>query len=114
MISLVVHLDVVPERREEFLEAITANAASTFGDEPGCLRFDVCRSQSDPDHFVLYEIYRDEAALAAHREAPHFARWREAVARTVVPGSQVNTVTELVVAHRETDKTTETGTVEAP
>jgi len=104
MISLVVRLDVIPERREEFLAAITANATSTFADEPGCLRFDVCRSQADPNHFVFYEIYRDEAALAAHREAPHFATWREAVARTVVPGSQVNTLTELVLAHRETDK----------
>ena len=103
MISLVVRLDVVPERREEFLAAITSNAASTFADEPGCLRFDVCRSQSDPDHFVLYEIYRDAAALEAHRRAPHFARWREAVARTVVPGSQVNTVTDLLLTHRETD-----------
>ena len=55
-------------------------------------------------HFVLYEIYRDEAALEAHRAAPHFAQWREAVARTVVPGSQVNTITELVIAHREGDK----------
>ena len=104
MISLVVRLDVVPDRREEFLAAITAQR-----------RLDVRRrarlppvrrlpgSQSDPHHFVLYEIYRDEAALEAHRAAPHFARWREAVARTVVPGSQVNTITELVIAHRETD-----------
>ncbi|WP_404384026.1 antibiotic biosynthesis monooxygenase [Knoellia locipacati] len=104
MISLVVRLDVLPDRLVEFTEAITRNAAATFGDEPGCLRFDVCRSQSDPHHFVFYEIYRDEAALDAHRAAAHFAQWREAVARTVVPGSQVNTVTELVIAHRETDK----------
>lgn len=108
MISLVVRLDVVPDRSEEFLAAITANAASTFGDEPGCLRFDVCRSQADPHHFVLYETYRDEAALDAHRAAPHFARWREAVARTVVPGSQVNTVADLLVAHGEGDAPTET------
>ncbi|MFC7491683.1 MULTISPECIES: putative quinol monooxygenase [unclassified Knoellia] len=104
MISLIVRLDVVPDRREEFLEAITSNAASTFGDEPGCLRFDVCQDRYDPHHFVFYEIYRDEAALEAHRAAPHFARWREAVARTVVPGSQVNAITDLVIAHRETDK----------
>ena len=104
MISLVVRLDVVPSREEEFLEAITRNAAATFADEPGCLRFDVCRSRADPHHFVLYEIYRDESALEAHRAAPHFAQWREAVARTVVSGSQVNTVTELLLAHRETDK----------
>ena len=107
MISLIVRLDVVPDRREEFLEAITSNAASTFGDEPGCLRFDVCEDRSDPHHFVFYEIYRDEAALEAHRAAPHFARWREAVGRTVVPGSQVNTITELLLAHRESDKAQE-------
>ena len=106
MISLVVRLDVVPARLEEFHEAITRNAAATFTHEPGCLRFDVCRSQADPHHFVFYEVYRDEAALEAHRAAPHFAAWREAVTRTVVPGSQVNTVTELVLAHRETDKPT--------
>ncbi len=104
MLSLVVRLDVIPERVEEFLDAITSNAASTFRDEPGCLRFDVCRSRADPHHFVFYEIYQDEAALEAHRTAPHFARWREAVARTVVPGSQVNTVTDLLLAHRETDQ----------
>ena len=32
MISLVVRLDVFPERLEEFTEAITRNATSTFGD----------------------------------------------------------------------------------
>ena len=101
MISLVVRLDVRPERHEEFLAAITRNAAASFEDEPGCLRFDVCRSQADPHHFVLYEVYRDEAALDAHRSAPHFGRWREDVARTVVPGSQVNTVSELLLSHRE-------------
>lgn len=107
MISLIVRLDVFPDRREEFLQAITSNAALTFGDEPGCLRFDVCEDRSDPHHFIFYEIYRDEAALEAHRAAPHFARWRDAVARTVVTGSQVNTITELVIAHRETDKAQE-------
>ncbi len=103
MLSLIVRLDVLPERLEEFVEAIAANAAATHRDEPGCLRFDVCRSHADPHHFVLYEVYRDEDALEAHRAAPHFAVWREAVARTVVPGSQVNTIADLVTSHRETE-----------
>ena len=33
----------------------------------------------DPDRFVLYEVYRDEAGAKAHKETPHYARWAEAV-----------------------------------
>jgi quinol monooxygenase YgiN len=27
----------------------------------------------------LYEVYRDEKALEAHRQAPHYVKWRETV-----------------------------------
>ena len=43
-------------------------------------------------HFTLYELYADEAAVEAHRSAPHFKVWREAVAEHVVPGSQATTL----------------------
>lgn len=99
MFSLVVQLQVQPERREEFLAAIAANAAASVRDEPGCLRFDVGAVADDETRFVLYELYTDAAAFEAHRRAPHFARWREAAARVLVPGSQVNTPGELVVTH---------------
>jgi quinol monooxygenase YgiN len=33
----------------------------------------------DPHTLYLYEVYRDEAALEAHRQAPHFVQWRETV-----------------------------------
>jgi autoinducer 2-degrading protein len=77
MLGLVVSLRVKPEQRERFLAGIKENAASSVRDEPGCLRFDVLEDEADPNHFLLYEIYRDDAAFQAHREAPHFARWRQ-------------------------------------
>ena len=40
--------------------------------EPECELYLVNRSTTDPDTFVLYEQYRDNAAIAAHRETPHF------------------------------------------
>lgn len=79
MIVLVVSLKVKPERRERFLEVIADDALCTRRDEPGNLQFDVNVDQSDPNHFMLYEVYRDEAAVDAHRGMPHFARWRDAV-----------------------------------
>ncbi|TPG16950.1 putative quinol monooxygenase [Pedococcus bigeumensis] len=92
MIALTVSLAVIPGRLEEFVTAIAMNAERSFTDEPGCLYFDVTQDVADDHHFVLYELYADDDAVAAHRAAPHFADWRAAVARCVVPGSQVNTL----------------------
>ncbi|MCC7103859.1 MAG: antibiotic biosynthesis monooxygenase [Chloroflexi bacterium] len=79
MIVLEVHLRIKPDRRERFLEAIADDATCTRRDEPGNLRFDVSVDRSDPNHFCLHEVYRDDAAVEAHRGTPHFARWRAAV-----------------------------------
>ena len=51
-------------------------------DEPSCSTYRAARSTEDPDVFVLYEEYEDEAALLAHRETPHF---RELIEGTIVP-----------------------------
>lgn len=40
--------------------------------EPGNLRWDIWQDQTDAGRFVLDELYRDNAAVAAHRETPHF------------------------------------------
>lgn len=99
MITLTVSLQVAPGCREDFLAAIEENAERSFTDEPGCRWFDVVCDLADDHHFVLHEVYDDEAAVEAHRSAPHFKVWREAVARYVVPGSQVNTLSRRLFHH---------------
>lgn len=47
--------------------------------EPGNLRWDVWHDTSEPPRFVLDELYRDEAAVAAHLETPHFQAYRAKV-----------------------------------
>jgi autoinducer 2-degrading protein len=92
MHTVLVSLQVRPDRTTEFLSAIRSNAQASLRDEPGCLRFDVHRSIEDPNRFVLYELYRDEEAfLTEHRATPHYAAWREAAARCVVEGGHVDT-----------------------
>jgi (4S)-4-hydroxy-5-phosphonooxypentane-2,3-dione isomerase len=77
-----VDLDIVPAEREKFLAAITENGAASVK-EPGCRRFDILNLASDPNHFFLYEIYDNEAALKAHRETPHFKKYAATVANMV-------------------------------
>ena len=92
MIALIVTLNVHAERLDQFLAAIEENARRSFADEPGCRYFDVTQDTKDPLRFIFYELYDDEAAIEAHRKAPHFAKWRAAADVCVVKGSQVNTV----------------------
>lgn len=49
-------------------------------DEVGCLRFDILQSSTEPNVFHLYEVYTDQAAhTEAHRQAPHYVKWRDTV-----------------------------------
>lgn len=42
--------------------------------EPGVVRFEVGRSQDKPNTFALWEVYRDQDAVAAHRSTVHYQR----------------------------------------
>ena len=78
MLALWVKVRVKPEARDRFLQAIEVDALGSERDEPGCLRFNVLRDQQDANVYYFFEVYRDEAALEAHRAAPHYAVWRAA------------------------------------
>ena len=71
-----VHVTVTPGSVDEFAEVSAANSAASR-QEPGCLRFDVLQHADDPTRFTLCEAYRDDAAIAAHKETKHYAAWAE-------------------------------------
>ena len=77
-----VDLDILPAERDNFLAAIKENGAAAVT-EPGCKRFDILNLASDPNHFLLYEVYENEAALKAHRETDHFKKFAAAAAKMV-------------------------------
>src|SRR5437763_6646852 len=78
MLAMWVKVREKPDARERFLKAIEVDALGSEKDEPGCMRFNVLHDQQDPNVYYFYEVYRDEAALEAHRAAPHYAVWRAA------------------------------------
>jgi len=79
MLAIWVKVRVKAEARERFLAAIEADALGSERDEPGCMRFNVLQDAQEENVYYFYEVYRDEAALEAHRATPHFALWRAAV-----------------------------------
>ncbi len=78
---LIVHVHVhVKEEEVEAFRAATVRNASASCREPGIARFDVIQQEDDPTRFVLVEVYRTPKAAAEHKETPHYATWRDAVA----------------------------------
>ncbi len=78
MLAMWVKVRIKPEERKRFLDAIEADALGSERDEPGCFRFNVLQDAEDENVYYFYEVYRDQAALEAHRAAPHYATWRAA------------------------------------
>jgi len=79
MYVVFVHVHVKPEDRQDFIQATVENGRGTIR-EPGNLRFDIDQQADDPNRFVLYEVYRDEAGMKAHKETLHYQKWRDTVA----------------------------------
>lgn len=60
---------------EEEVAQIFAKLQAASRQEPGCLVYIVHRHKDDPRTFFIYEQYKDDAALQAHRESMHFQEY---------------------------------------
>jgi len=78
MIAIWVKVRVKPQGRQRFLEAIEADALGSERDEKDCYRFNVLQDEKEENVYYFYEVYKDQAALEAHRTMPHYATWRAA------------------------------------
>ena len=77
MIALIVEINIKPGFKDQFMASMLGDARGSNNDEAGCLRFDVLQDNEDENKIHLFEVYEDEAAVEAHRNAPHFIKWRE-------------------------------------
>ncbi|VCZ46394.1 (4S)-4-hydroxy-5-phosphonooxypentane-2,3-dione isomerase [Klebsiella pneumoniae] len=66
-----VEINIKPERVDEFLEVFRANHEGAL-QEPGNLRFDVLQDPEVKTRFFIYEAYKDDEAVLAHKKTPHY------------------------------------------
>jgi quinol monooxygenase YgiN len=74
MICVAVTYVVRPGHEQQAIELFRTLTKHTR-EEPGCKMYVAHRSTTDPRRFFLYEQYSDQAALDAHRAAPHFEKY---------------------------------------
>lgn len=71
MISFTVRMKFRSEDRERVAEMLSTLARASR-EEPGCVSYLPHTVEGEPDTVVIYEQYRDEKALEAHRSTKHF------------------------------------------
>jgi quinol monooxygenase YgiN len=74
MVVLAVTWMANPGREDEVIEIFRKLQAASR-QEPGCVTYTVHRHKTDVQRFFIYEQYRDDAALDAHRNSPHFQEY---------------------------------------
>lgn len=79
MIVTLVHVWVKPEFRDDFLKETIENHENSIK-EPGNLRFDLLQGDNDENKFVIYEAYKTQEDIIAHKETTHYLKWRNSVA----------------------------------
>lgn len=74
MLRLNCFIKVEPARRAEVILA-AINLTEESRKEDGCVAYDIFESATIPEHLMICETWRDEAALEAHKNSEHFKRY---------------------------------------
>jgi len=77
VLTVVARIRAAKGKGDALAALLTEQVAAVRHAEPGCLVYRPHRSTTDPDLFIFYEQYADDAAFDAHRAAPHLAAYRE-------------------------------------
>jgi quinol monooxygenase YgiN len=89
-ITLIAEFTARPEQGDVVAELL-AGLAVDVRNEPGNIAFDCYRRSDDPSKFVVYEIYRDKPAFAAHISADYGAVFNAKLRDLIVEPNSVLT-----------------------
>jgi quinol monooxygenase YgiN len=74
MVSFTVRMQFLQDDRDRVTE-ILRNLAIASRKEPGCVTYVPHHIDGDPETVLIYEQYRDQAAVDAHRSSSHFEQF---------------------------------------
>jgi len=77
VLTIVAKIRAAKGKGDALAELLKEQVAKVKSTEPGCLVYRPHRSAKDPELFIFYEQYKDDAALDVHLKAPYLAAYRE-------------------------------------
>jgi quinol monooxygenase YgiN len=77
MIIIAGTIDVDPTRRDECVSACAPIQLATRNEEPGCMAYCFAPDPCVDGRIQVYELWSDEASLAAHFSHPNYIQMRD-------------------------------------
>ena len=71
MVKVVANRFIREECLEEYLRLVEELVKRTNENDPGCITYELCRSQRDPLHFAMLEEWETPEDLANHSKSAH-------------------------------------------
>ncbi len=76
MQTIVARFKIIPGKEADSEEAMKKMASSVEANEAGALTYIFHRNLKDPAEITVFEVYRDDAASAAHVASEHMGVFR--------------------------------------
>ncbi|MBM3643847.1 MAG: antibiotic biosynthesis monooxygenase [Alphaproteobacteria bacterium] len=94
MLGIIAKLTIKPGTNADFESTMRALQAAVRANEPGNKLYALHKT-AEPTVYVMLERYDDEAALAAHRAAPHFKELGRKLGDCLAGRPDVQVMTEI-------------------
>lgn len=94
-ITRIARITVDPGKLSEYRQQLKEQMDAAIRLEPGVLSYTVYADKTDPSRITIIEKYASEQAYLAHREAPHFKKYKEAT-KDMVKGLELTEVSPLL------------------
>jgi quinol monooxygenase YgiN len=85
IVTVIAHARARPGQEERAREVLHDLVAPTL-DEAGCINYDLHQSADDPALFVFHENWTTAAALEAHSQSEHIARFQKRCGEVLAEG----------------------------
>ena len=94
MLKVIARMKVKEENAETF-KALFKELVDETVKEEGCVSYTLNLSRSDPELFILLEVWKDKAALDSHMAAEPFKRLLPQISKQLAEKMQADFCTEL-------------------
>lgn len=81
-------IKLAPDADRSAIDAIVTLVKATR-QEDGCIDYAMAQDLADPDTLILFERWKDMAALEAHMQAPHVAEFQKVMAANPPVGREI-------------------------
>ena len=99
-VTRIAKITIDSSKREVYIALLREQMETAVSVEPGVISYQVYADKTNPAKLTIVEVYADNNAYLAHRETPHFRKYKAAVT-DMVTSLELSEVDAILAAKKE-------------